>query len=78
MGNMELITPGSKQFQPSNDNFDSGVDDLQAPKHYVIWHMNVHTHICPDFIVSFKLPAKARGSFYYYIGNIYLLCLESW
>lgn len=60
MGNMELINSGSKQFQPTNDNFDSGVDDLQVPKHYVVWDMNVHTHICPDYIVAFRLPAKAR------------------
>lgn len=60
MGNAELINPGSKQFQPTNDYFDSGVDDLQAPKHYVIWDMNMHTHICPDYIVAFRLPAKAR------------------
>lgn len=76
MGNMELINTGSKQFQPTNDNFDSGVDDLQAPKHYVVWDMNAHTHICPHHIVAFKPPAKAKGSFYDVMGT-FMSCLES-
>ncbi|KAK8945734.1 Inactive poly [ADP-ribose] polymerase RCD1 [Platanthera guangdongensis] len=60
MGNVEIICPGSKQFQPSNENFDSGVDDLQTPKHYVIWDMNMHTHIYPEYVLVFKLRSEAR------------------
>ncbi|XP_020574604.1 inactive poly [ADP-ribose] polymerase RCD1-like isoform X2 [Phalaenopsis equestris] len=60
MGNVELVYPGSKQFQPSNENFDSGVDDFRAPKHYVIWDMNVLTHIYPECVLTFKLGAEAR------------------
>uniref|UniRef100_A0A6I9R3S0 Inactive poly [ADP-ribose] polymerase RCD1 n=1 Tax=Elaeis guineensis var. tenera TaxID=51953 RepID=A0A6I9R3S0_ELAGV len=60
MGNVEVIHPGSKQFQPSNENFDSGVDNLQKPKHYVIWDMHVNTHIYPEYIVTFKMPSRAR------------------
>ncbi|XP_008803591.2 probable inactive poly [ADP-ribose] polymerase SRO1 [Phoenix dactylifera] len=60
MGNVEVIHPGSKQYQPSNENFDSGVDDLQKPKHYVIWDMHVNTHIYPEYIVAFKVPSRAR------------------
>ncbi|KAF5935908.1 hypothetical protein HYC85_027037 [Camellia sinensis] len=38
LGNMELVHPGSRQFHPSSENFDSGVDDLQNPSHYIkLW-----------------------------------------
>jgi len=61
MGNMEVVQPGSKQFHPSRENFDSGVDDLQNPRHYVVWSMNINTHIFPEYVVSFKVPAKCEG-----------------
>lgn len=64
MGNAELVKPGSKQFQPTNENFDSGLDNFQTPKHYIIWDMNMHTHICPEYVVAFKLPDKARELFF--------------
>ncbi|XP_042514511.1 inactive poly [ADP-ribose] polymerase RCD1 isoform X2 [Macadamia integrifolia] len=65
MGNMELVHPGSEQFHPSSENFDSGVDDLQDPKHYIVWKMNMNTHIYPEYVVSFKMP-NAEG---YLVGN---------
>nr|AUS89376.1 WWE protein [Sesuvium portulacastrum] len=61
MGNMEVIHPGSKQFHPSSQNFDSGVDDIQNPRHYVVWSMNINTHIYPEYVVSFKVPANGEG-----------------
>lgn len=64
MGNVEVVHPGSTQSQPSSDKFDSGVDDLKAPKHYVIWDKNMHTHIYLEFVVTFKLSSEARGSSY--------------
>ncbi|XP_072961847.1 inactive poly [ADP-ribose] polymerase RCD1-like [Typha angustifolia] len=60
MGNVELIPPGSKQFQPSNENYDSGVDDLQKPKHYIIWDVQANTHIFPEYVVIIKVPSKAK------------------
>lgn len=63
MGNVELVQLGSKQSQPSSGSFDSGVDDLQKPKHYIIWNTHTDTHIYPEFVVTFKLPSKAKGSF---------------
>ncbi|XP_072987473.1 inactive poly [ADP-ribose] polymerase RCD1-like [Typha latifolia] len=60
MGNVELILPGSKQSQPSNEDFDSGLDDLQKPKHYIIWDIHVNTHIYPEYVVTIKVPSKAR------------------
>ncbi|GKV10641.1 hypothetical protein SLEP1_g21981 [Rubroshorea leprosula] len=62
MGNMELLRPGTQQFHPSSEDVDSGVDDLENPRHYVIWNVNMNTHIYPEFVVSFKLPSGARGN----------------
>ncbi|CAK9146044.1 unnamed protein product [Ilex paraguariensis] len=66
MGNMEIVLPGSKQFHPSGEDFDSGVDDLQDPKHYVVWNMNMNTHIYPEYVVSFKVSSDAQG---FLVGN---------
>ncbi|XXG43800.1 hypothetical protein AAC387_Pa01g3757 [Persea americana] len=60
MGNMEVIHPESKQFHPSNENYDSGVDDLQNPKHYVIWDTDMNTRIYPEYVVSFKVSSKVK------------------
>lgn len=61
VGNMELLHPGSKQFHPGSKDFDSGVDGLQDPKHYIVWNMNMNTHIYPEFVVSFKVSSKSEG-----------------
>ncbi|KAM2967951.1 hypothetical protein FF1_028150 [Malus domestica] len=61
MGNMELLHPGSTQFHPSSKDFDSGVDGLQDPKHYIVWNMNMNTHIYPEFVVSFKITSNTEG-----------------
>ncbi|XP_068344961.1 inactive poly [ADP-ribose] polymerase RCD1-like isoform X2 [Pyrus communis] len=61
MGNMELLHPGSTQFHPSSKDFDSGVDGLEDPKHYIVWNMNMNTHIYPEFVVSFKIISNAEG-----------------
>ncbi|KAM3318617.1 hypothetical protein ACQJBY_036023 [Aegilops geniculata] len=60
MGNVEVVLPGSKQFQPTNGTFDSGVDDLQKPKHYVIWDANVHRHIYAEYAVVIKAPSMTN------------------
>ncbi|XP_039001400.1 inactive poly [ADP-ribose] polymerase RCD1-like [Hibiscus syriacus] len=60
LGKMELLRPGSGQRFPSNEDVDSGVDDLQYPKFYIIWNMNISSHIYPEFVVSFKL-SNAEG-----------------
>ncbi|KAL5861946.1 hypothetical protein ACOSQ3_003235 [Xanthoceras sorbifolium] len=62
MGNMETLCPGTKQFHPSTEDFDSGVDDLQNPKHFTVWNMNMNTHIFPEFVVSFKVSSLAEGN----------------
>ncbi|KAL6909355.1 hypothetical protein ACP4OV_001636 [Aristida adscensionis] len=65
MGNVEVVLPGSKQFQPSNESFDSGVDDIQKPKHYIIWDANVHKHIYAEYAVIIKAPAMSHE----YLGS---------
>ncbi|XP_045816343.1 inactive poly [ADP-ribose] polymerase RCD1-like isoform X1 [Trifolium pratense] len=62
MGNMELLRPGSGQLRPSGCEYDNGVDDIQCPKYYVVWNMNINTHIYPEFVVSFKAPLDAEGN----------------
>ncbi|KAL8208383.1 hypothetical protein R6Q57_007795 [Mikania cordata] len=61
LGNMELVLPGSKQFYPSDESFDSGVDNLDNPNHYVVWNTNMNSHIYPEYAVSFKLSPIAGG-----------------
>ncbi|XP_057821228.1 inactive poly [ADP-ribose] polymerase RCD1 isoform X2 [Cryptomeria japonica] len=60
MGNMEEVKPGSQQLLPSNENFDSGVDNIKNPKCYVIWSTRMNTHIHPEYVVSFKVSAEVR------------------
>jgi hypothetical protein len=62
MGNVEVVLPGSMQFQPTAGIFDSGVDDLQKPKHYVIWDANVHQHIYAEYAVIIKSPSMTNGT----------------
>ena len=57
MGNMEVVCPGSSQFHPSSQNFDSGVDNLLAPRRYIVWSANMNSHIFPTFVISFKVPS---------------------
>eukprot|EP01018_Ginkgo_biloba_P005055 Gb_12340 [translate_table: standard] len=60
MGNMEQVQPGSQQFHPSSEHFDSGVDDLKNPKRYIIWSTHMNTHIHPEYVVSFKVPPQVH------------------
>ncbi|KAI3469187.1 hypothetical protein Pfo_025850 [Paulownia fortunei] len=61
MGNMEVVPCGSNQLHPSSEDFDSGVDHLENPKHYVVWNMNMNSHIYPECVVSFKLTSDVEG-----------------
>ncbi|KAI4314521.1 hypothetical protein L6164_027421 [Bauhinia variegata] len=61
LGKMELLRPGFGQFRPSSNDYDSGVDNLQRPGHYMVWNMNVSTHIYPEVIVTFKVSSDAQG-----------------
>jgi len=65
MGNMEILCPGTGQFQPSSCEYDSGVDNIQCPRYYVVWNMNMNTHIYPEFVVSFKVSSDAEGDMFF-------------
>ncbi|XP_043706455.1 probable inactive poly [ADP-ribose] polymerase SRO2 [Telopea speciosissima] len=61
LGNMEEILPGSGQFHPSSEDFDSGVDNLPAPRRYIIWSTHMNSHILPEYIISFRAPPCLKG-----------------
>ena len=63
MGKMEVVHRGSRQCHPSCKDYDSGVDDLQNPRFYIVWNMNMNTHIYPEFVVSFKISSKTEGEY---------------
>ncbi|KAL1550837.1 putative inactive poly [ADP-ribose] polymerase SRO2 [Salvia divinorum] len=57
LGNTERIAAGSRQFQPSSTDFDSGVDNPFSPLQYTIWSAYMNSHIFPFFIISFTAPS---------------------
>ncbi|KAG0572382.1 hypothetical protein KC19_VG090600 [Ceratodon purpureus] len=57
-GVSELVKPPSEQFHPSSQHYDTGVDDVIAPKWPIVWSTHISTHILPLFVVSFKLPSR--------------------
>ncbi|XP_022756800.1 inactive poly [ADP-ribose] polymerase RCD1-like isoform X2 [Durio zibethinus] len=61
LGKTELLCPGSGRCLPSSEDVDSGVDDFEHPKYYIIWNMNINTHIYPEFVVTFKLSSNVKG-----------------
>ncbi|AEE31452.1 WWE protein-protein interaction domain protein family [Arabidopsis thaliana] len=55
MGNMELLRGDKAQFFSGGEEYDNGVDDIESPKNYIVWNINMNTHIFPEFVVRFKL-----------------------
>ncbi|KAA0055226.1 putative inactive poly [Cucumis melo var. makuwa] len=62
LGKSELIHPGSRQNHPSCEAFDSGADDLFAPKKYIVWSTHMNTHILPEYLISFRTPPRLKGT----------------
>lgn len=62
MGNMERVSGGSSQFHPSSEEFDSGVDKLPYPNRYVVWNMNMTSHVYPECAISFKMTSDVEGN----------------
>lgn len=66
LGRCEKVESGSQQLYPSSVDFDTGVDDVNNPKRYVVWCANMNTHILPECVVSYKsskcLPGQLNGS----------------
>ncbi|KAK9278922.1 hypothetical protein L1049_028503 [Liquidambar formosana] len=56
LGKMEVVHPGSEQCHPSSEEFDSGVDNLLAPKKFIVWTTHMNTHIFPEYVISFRAP----------------------
>ncbi|CAH2066568.1 unnamed protein product [Thlaspi arvense] len=56
LGKAEQISSGSKQSYPSSSQFDSGVDNLENPRKYVIWSSSMNSYILPSHVVSFRSP----------------------
>lgn len=75
LGNVEKVEAGSRQCYPSNVGFDSGSDDLNNPKWYIVWSRNMNTHILPECVVSFKSSNEVQGKFncFYVILRFYSL-----
>lgn len=63
LGKIEPICAGSEQSQPSSEEFDTGVDNLEEPNKYVVWSCYMNTHILPSFVISFKAPSLTGISF---------------
>ncbi|KAI3447112.1 hypothetical protein Pfo_003777 [Paulownia fortunei] len=61
LGSVELVSPFSGQYNPSSQQFDSGVDNLLYPKKYIIWNAMMNTHILPEFVVSFRTSSYCGG-----------------
>ncbi|CAN4122459.1 unnamed protein product [Withania somnifera] len=61
VGKLEKVGLGPRQFFPSSVDFDTGVDDLNNPKMYVVWCGNMNTHILPMCIVSYKYGRQMSG-----------------
>ncbi|KAK4427136.1 putative inactive poly [ADP-ribose] polymerase SRO5 [Sesamum alatum] len=62
LGKTEVVCPGSGQYHPSCEEFDSGVDNLVSPQTYIVWSSSMNTHILPEFVVSFRASSSCRGS----------------
>lgn len=61
LGNTELVRPGSGQFHPSSEAFDSGVDRLDDPRKYIVWRTHMNTHILPECVISLRAPVDLEG-----------------
>lgn len=76
LGEMERIEAGSEQFKPSSGDYDSGVDDLQNPRFYVVWSENINQTILPEFIVSFTSSHHQPGTKFKFIHVFHLFYLQ--
>ncbi|XP_057819437.2 probable inactive poly [ADP-ribose] polymerase SRO5 [Cryptomeria japonica] len=60
LGNTELVRSGSQQCHPTNEEFDTGIDDLTNPRRYIVWSTHMNTHILPEYVVSFKVAPQLK------------------
>ena len=43
-----------------SEHYDSGVDDIKNPKHFIIWSTHMNTHIHPEYVASFKVSTQEQ------------------
>lgn len=77
MGKMEQISPNSEQYNPSCEEFDSGVDNLACARKYIVWSSHMNTHILPEFLVSFRASSNLRGEAYF-LSSISIFLIVDW
>lgn len=58
LGSLEVIQRGSRQLHPGSLGYDTGVDNLQNPRHYTVWNTNMNTHIYPEYVAIFKMTSN--------------------
>lgn len=54
LGKVEIVQRGSKQFHPSCDKFQTGVDSFEFPTKLIVWSAHINTHVLPEYVISFK------------------------
>lgn len=74
IGKFESVAADSKQSQPSCREYDTGVDDVFAPRKHIIWTAFMNSYIHPDYILSFnyrnikgKWIFSLQSSIYFYM-----------
>jgi len=67
LGKVEAVACGSKQSQPSSNQYDSGVDDILAPTKHIIWTAFMNSYIYPCYILSFKYNYTKGNCCYLFI-----------
>lgn len=78
LGKCEKVEAGSQQRFPSSVDFDSGADDLENPRWYVVWCNNMNTHVLPEVVVSYKPANNAQGmNSYLIVFPLYVLYFDT-
>lgn len=75
LGNVEKVEAGSQQCYPSSSAFDTGADDPNNPKWYLVWSTHMSRHILPECVVSYKSSSNSSGTifFHVYVSKLYQL-----
>ncbi|KAH7858380.1 hypothetical protein Vadar_023195 [Vaccinium darrowii] len=60
LGQMEEVRTNSRQFHPSSNDFDSGVDNLSKPTRLIIWEAYMNSRVFPCYVVSFGPPNRGK------------------
>ncbi|GAB2269844.1 hypothetical protein Dimus_004761 [Dionaea muscipula] len=62
LGKVKVVHSHSKlSLSTFEEDFDTGVDNLQHPRRYIIRSTNMNMHILPEYVISFTAPSIAKG-----------------